>query len=174
MGIERRPDFEGFRVTREVPEPDEVPMFPAFLCNVELVPADVEGRPLPAVLGLDLDQPIRTIGTEAVDVVAGPIAVFLSNPSDHLGEVVLARLVQDQPLVLEHRLLAGLSKCPVPGIPACDVELAGDRQHLLKFGWRRRVAQGRRGTDPQRLRVAHVPQRRADRRRHEPTMSGWR
>ena len=93
--------------------------------HLQLIAAEVERHPLPAIRGLHLDHPIRIVNTKAVDVLPGPVAVLLRNPSDLLGEAVLASLVQDHALVVKDALLAGPTKRPIPGIPAGDIVFAG-------------------------------------------------
>ena len=58
MGAQRRADFKGTRVSREVPQANQMPMLPAIVGHLQFVAADVEGRALPAVRGFHLDQPI--------------------------------------------------------------------------------------------------------------------
>lgn len=49
--------FERLRLAGEIPQPEQTPFRPALLGHGQLVAGDVEGGALPAVRGLDLDQP---------------------------------------------------------------------------------------------------------------------
>src|SRR5690606_27084783 len=70
VGIERRIQFEGPRLTREVPKPEQAPFGSALVCHRKLIAGDVEGRPFPHVCGLHLDQACLTVWREPRDIVA--------------------------------------------------------------------------------------------------------
>ena len=89
--------------------------------------------------------------------------VFLRYPPDLLGEAVLTRLAQDQPLVVDDALFACTTERAVSFIPAGDIEFVGDCQHLLQFVRGRCIPHRRWRSDLERLQVVHFTERCQDR-----------
>ena len=112
--VQRRANFEAARSARKIPKPDQVPVLSPFFCDLQLVAADVKGRALPAIRGLNFDQAISPVTGEAVDVISDAIAILRRNPSDLIGKATLTGLSENQALVLKDALLSG----PTEGVVA--------------------------------------------------------
>ena len=134
--VERWAQLEGFRLPGEIPQSQEAPLGGPVLCDGEFVLGDVEGRTLPAVGGLDLDQSGLALVGPAFDVVSRPVAVFFRHPSHALCQVGTADAGEERPFVDEYALFAGAPKRSVALGLRGDVEFARDRLHLFEFVWR--------------------------------------
>lgn len=75
MGVQGRRQLEGPGLAGEVPDPHQAPGLAVVIGHVQLVGADVEGRTLPPIRGLDLNQSGPALGREAGDVVADAVAL---------------------------------------------------------------------------------------------------
>lgn len=87
MGLHRRTQDEGGRLTSEIPDPDELPSITPSIGNSELVGAEMEGCSLPADRGLHLDQLFASIRFEAGNIVAVSVAVLLRRPARPAGKI---------------------------------------------------------------------------------------
>src|SRR5690606_6703909 len=64
VALQRRIKLERLRLPGEIPEPQEAPVGAPLLRHGELVAGDVEGRSLPAIGRLHLDQAFPPVGQE--------------------------------------------------------------------------------------------------------------
>ena len=97
----------------------------------------MEGRALPSVGRLHLDQLRPPVGFEARDVVARTVPFFFGD-LDHLArEVITASRSELCPLMFQRSLFAGTAKRSISLVPSRNVEFARNAQHLLQFlRWR--------------------------------------
>lgn len=87
MRIQRRADLKGARFAGEVPEANEAPVVAMHVRRGQFIAGDVEQRPLPAIGGLHLDQPIPPIRLEAGDVIARTIIIIPRDPAHLVGKI---------------------------------------------------------------------------------------
>lgn len=96
MRIKRRLEFEALRFGRELVEPEQAPLCPSVICDVQFVTFDVEGSALPSVVGLHFDQSMPAIWREAFDIVAKAVTFFLGCPANFWRQDRHARMTEER------------------------------------------------------------------------------
>ena len=79
--------LKGLGLAGKVPQSDQGPFRAPLIRDGQFIAADIEGRALPSVRGLDLDQALASIWIEAGNIIACTIAIFIRNPAHDLGEI---------------------------------------------------------------------------------------
>ena len=90
MRVQGRPKGKGARLSRKVPDPQQMPIVRARLRNSNLVPADMEGRAIPTVCRLDFDDTFTPIRLETGNVIPGTVTVLDRGPSHFVGKIIPA------------------------------------------------------------------------------------
>lgn len=71
MHVQRRPEGNSTRLSREVPDSHQMPIVSARFRNGNLVPADMKGCEIQAVCRPDFDDMVPFVRLESGDVVPG-------------------------------------------------------------------------------------------------------
>src|SRR6185312_14071839 len=80
VSVQRRIELERLWLARKIPQAHKRPLTPPFIGDCQLVAADQEGRPFPAIRRFHLDQSVPTVWQKAGNIEACTVAVLLRSP----------------------------------------------------------------------------------------------